>query len=129
MNENIEKRRYTRTDIEGYIADIADGHVVYAGAVENVSLDGLRLNELPEKFSAIGKKYMVIVSGEMNSDCFKLKVISRWRKKNSFTVDVGFSILDAPTGWRSFVQKISPVQRQHTDDDDSDFWHTGSNRD
>ena len=131
MDKHIEKRRQIRTHIRGYIADVADGHVVYAGTVDDVSLNGLRLNELPEKFSAVGKRYIVVISGEVNSDCFKLKVISRWRRKNSFTVDVGFSILEIPVGWRKFVQKISPVQKQHIEEaeDDSSFWNTGSSRD
>ena len=131
MNKQLEKRRQIRTPLQGYIADLADGHVVYAGTVEDVSLNGLRLNELPEKFSAVGKRYTVVVSGEMNSSCFKMKVISRWRRKKGFTVDVGFSILEVPpVGWRKFVQKISPVQKQvKEEEDDHSFWHIGSSRD
>ena len=130
MEKHFEKRRQVRTNIRGYIADVADGHIVYAGTVDDVSLSGLRLNELPEKFSSVGKRYTVVISGEMTSDCFKLKVLSRWRRKNSFTVDIGFSILESPPEWRKFVQKISPVQKNvDKEEEDSSFWHTGSSRD
>lgn len=129
MRDTFDKRQHARVQLKGYIADVADGHLVYAGTVADVSLRGLRLTELPERFCTEGKKYTIIVSGEMDPVSFKLKVYSRWRRRNGITMDVGFSILEAPVGWRKFVQKISPKQKTVEKEDDHNFWDTGSSRD
>jgi hypothetical protein len=131
MEEQVEKRRQCRVKLEGYIADVADGHLVYAGTVEDVSLDGLRLNELPEKFSGEGKKHTIVISGGPNSACYKLKAVSCWRKKNGMAADVGFSILESPSGWRKLMQEIAPYQQTVCAEEECCLWErrTGSSRD
>jgi len=106
--EAFEKRQHCRMKLKGYIADIADGHFIYGGMVEDISLSGLRLNDLPEKFAVEGKKYSIVVSGGPDSFCYKLKVAPRWRRKNGILVDVGFNIAEAPDGWKAFIQKMLP---------------------
>lgn len=106
MGEQIEKRRRIRVKLEGYIADIADGYFVYAGRVEDVSLSGLRLSELPVKFSVKGKKYTIVVYGGPDFDCYKLKVVPRWRKKDDLLLVAGFKVVEAPEEWRAFVRKV-----------------------
>ena len=96
MGEPAEKRQHVRHKLEGYIADVADGYLVYAGTVEDVSLSGLRLNELPAKFSVEGKKYTLVISGGPEFDCYKLKVVPRWRKKDDILLVAGFKIVEAP---------------------------------
>ncbi|WP_417909648.1 PilZ domain-containing protein [Candidatus Electronema sp. PJ] len=131
MEGKVEKRRQARMKLQGYIADIADGHLVYAGILEDVSLDGLRLYELPEKFSVEGKKYTLVVSGGPDSACYKLKVFPRWRRKNGTMMDVGFNIVESPVGWKKFVQKIMPKQQTVIAEDEDSHWdqNTGSSRD
>ncbi|WP_417909133.1 PilZ domain-containing protein [Candidatus Electronema sp. PJ] len=132
MDLTVEKRRQTRTKLKGYIADIADGHFIYGGMVEDVSLEGLRLNDLPDKFSVEGKRYSIVISGGPDSPCYKLKVAPRWRRKNGILVDVGFNIAEAPVGWKTFVQNIMPkLKTVSVEEDDHCHWerHTGSSRD
>ncbi|MCW5199688.1 hypothetical protein VU05_03085 [Desulfobulbus sp. F1] len=118
MEETVEKRQQNRAKLKGYIADIADGHFIYGGMVEDVSIDGLRLNDLPDKFAEAGKKYSVVVSGGSDAPCYKLKVAPRWRRNNGILVDVGFNIAEAPAGWQAFVQKILPTQGMaHTEEE------------
>lgn len=127
----IEKRRQGRTKLKGYIADIADGHFVYGGMVEDVSLEGLRLNDLPDKFAVQGKRYSVVVSGGPDSPCYKLKVSPCWRRKNGILVDVGFNIAEAPPGWRTFIQKNLPKTAEQMMEENDCLWErrTGSSRD
>ncbi|WP_417912302.1 PilZ domain-containing protein [Candidatus Electronema sp. TJ] len=127
----IEKRRQSRMKLKGYIADIADGHFVYGGMVEDISLEGLRLNDLPDKFAVQGKRYSVVVSGGPDSPCYKLKVSPRWRRKNGLLVDVGFNIAEAPLGWRNFVQKNMPSAAGESMEEGDCLWErrTGSSRD
>jgi hypothetical protein len=131
MEKASEKRRQIRTKLKGYIADIADGHFIYGGMVEDVSMEGLRLNDLPDKFAVEGKNYSVVVSGGPDSPCYKLKVAPRWRRKNGILVDVGFNIAEAPAGWKAFVQKIIPQLKTIGVDNEPCLWErrTGSCRD
>jgi hypothetical protein len=108
MEEAVEKRKQVRLKLKGFIADIADGHFIYGGIVEDISLEGLRLNDLPDKFAVEGKLYSVVLSGGPDCPCYKLKVSPRWRKKNGFLMDVGFSIVEAPENWQAFVQQFLP---------------------
>ena len=112
MEEHAEKRHEYRARLKGYIADIADGHFIYGGMVEDVSLEGLRLNDLPDKFSLEGRKYSIIISGGPDLPCYKLKVAPRWRRKNGILVDVGFNIAEAPKSWQDFVQRVMPTQQE-----------------
>lgn len=129
--EALEKRRQGRMKLKGYIADIADGHFVYGGMVEDVSLEGLRLNDLPDKFAVQGKRYSVVVSGGPDLPCYKLKVSPRWRRKNGILVDVGFNIAEAPAGWQNFVQKNMSKTADSSMEEEDCLWErrTGSSRD
>jgi hypothetical protein len=130
--EAFEKRQHFRMKLKGYIADIADGHFIYGGMVEDISLSGLRLNDRPDKFSVEGKKYSIVVSGGPDSFCYKLKVAPRWRRKNGILVDVGFNIAEAPDGWKAFIQKMLPqVATVSSANKEACFWEQrrGSSRD
>jgi hypothetical protein len=106
MEETVEKRKQARVKLKGYIADIADGHFIYGGIVEDISLEGLRLNDLPDKFAVIGRQYSIMVSGGPDCPCYKLKVSPCWRKKNGFLLDVGFKIVENPANWHNFVRQL-----------------------
>ncbi len=74
--------------------------------VDDVSLSGLRLTELPGKFSVEGKKYTLVISGGSDFNCYKLKVVPRWRKSDGTLLAAGFKVVEAPAEWREFVRKV-----------------------
>ncbi|MCI5224434.1 MAG: PilZ domain-containing protein [Candidatus Electrothrix sp. AR4] len=80
MTMPIEKRKQPRMNVSGYIADIADGKFVYTGIVQDISFEGLRLHDLPDKFSRKGDVFKVVVSNELHSLHYKLSVYPQWRK-------------------------------------------------
>jgi hypothetical protein len=108
MSESIDKRRQNRTILKGYMADVADGNFVYDGIVEDISLEGLRLNDVSNRFLVEKRKYNLVVSGGSESVTFKLKVTPRWKKENAPYIDVGFHITDIPSTWKKFVQEVMP---------------------
>ena len=111
----MEKRRYGRVLLKGYIADIADGKFIYGGVVEDISVDGLRLNDLPARFAIEGKRYNLVISGGPANDYFKLTVFPRWRSKRRRTVDVGFRVVEAASGWKALVKRLAPKKIQEED--------------
>ncbi|XOF33099.1 MAG: PilZ domain-containing protein [Candidatus Electrothrix sp. YB6] len=119
MSERIDKRRYKRAKLKGYIADVADGHFVYDGIVEDISLQGLRLVDLSDRFVVENRKYNLVVSGGPDSMSFKLKVTPRWKRVNGYYIDVGFQIVDAPSSWKQFVQQMLPADKK---DKKEDVW-------
>ena len=126
MNQIHEKRRQSRAKLKGYIADIADGHFVYDGIVEDISLEGLRLNDLPDRFIVEKRKYNLVVSGGPDSVCYKLTVYPRWKKKKPFSIDIGFHITNAPAGWKSFVLQMMPNKEEDTHEEDIWDQYNGS---
>ncbi len=105
---DIDKRRYERVELKGYIADIADGRFIFGGIVEDVSLDGLRLNDLPVRFGVDGKQYRIVVSGGPAGNHFKLTVFPCWKHDNGASIDVGFKVVEHNGVWKTFVKQLLP---------------------
>jgi len=103
MEHDIDKRRHTRIELYGHIADIADGTFVYGGILEDISLEGLKLTSLPTKFAIEGKKYCIVVSGGRDTTHFKLIVRPCWKRKTGagMSMDVGFKVIDPSPAWES----------------------------
>ncbi len=105
---DIDKRRYERVELKGYIADIADGHFIFGGIIEDVSLDGLRLNDLPVRFGIDGKQYRIVVSGGPSNKHFKLTVFPCWKDERGSSMDVGFEVVENNGEWKTFVKQLLP---------------------
>ena len=92
------KRKYRRTGIPGFVADFADGNKIIGGTVQNVSLGGFEIINLPNSFTAGKHTYTVILSG--GGKHYKMVVKPCWRKQKGLNdVDIGFKILEAPWEW------------------------------
>ncbi len=112
----MNQRRHKRLQLHGHIAEIANGNFVYGGIIENISLAGLRLNNLPQEFSNRKKTYYIVLSGTSQENHCKLTVRPCWDRPggSALTVDVGFNIVEAPPGWKNLVNRMS---RKPTDGD------------
>lgn len=126
MAEHHEKRRHKRMELHGHIADIADGNFIYGGIIEDVSMDGLKLKDLPGKFAIEGRIYCIVVSGESSETHLKLKVRPRWKRmvKSGLSMDVGFMVVDAPREWKALVNRMMPKMKK----DDPDVWDLSHTR-
>ena len=100
-----ERRRQARMKLEGYSADIADGPLVFVGTIQDISLEGFCLNDLPDRFAIKGKNYRVIISGGPNSTPYKMTVFPKWGRINQLSMDVGFKITEAPARWEEFIRE------------------------
>ena len=109
----IDNRKEDRLKLKGYIADIADQYSVYEGIIEDVSLDGLCLHNVPDNFIAEDRKYHLVISGKPGSVVLflNLKVTLRWKKKNGLHTDIGFQIINAPAAWKQLVEMMTPAEK------------------
>ena len=115
MNKKEEKRRQPRKQLDGYTANIANNGFVYNATVQDISLKGIQLQGLPDRFTAVkGEQFSVVVSDFQDVTHYKLTVHSKWRKKDGRMVAVGFHIANAPVSWKHFIRQEVPA-----DDDGS----------
>jgi len=101
-------RKQDRVKLRGYIADISDGAVEYDSIVEDVSLEGLCLTDLSNKFVVEKKIYSTVITGGFDGESFKLQVQPRWVRRHGDFVEVGFTIVRSPTKWKRFVRDMMP---------------------
>lgn len=104
-----EKRLHQRIQLDGYTADIIQGGFAYTASVQDVSLKGLQLDNLPTKFYSIQEeKFTVVISKMFDSIHYKLTAHSKWRKVNGKSVAVGLHLVDAPVAWKQLINMIIP---------------------
>ncbi|WP_339136173.1 MAG: PilZ domain-containing protein [Candidatus Electrothrix sp. GW3-4] len=101
-------RKQDRVKLRGYIADISDGTYEYDAIVEDVSLEGLCLTDLSNKFVVEKKIYTVVIAGGPDADSFKLQAQPRWLRRHGDFVEVGFTIIRSPTKWKKFLRELIP---------------------
>lgn len=101
-------RKQDRVKLRGYIADISDGTVEYDAIVEDVSLEGVCLTDLSNKFIVEKKIYSAVITGGFDGESFKLQVQPRWVRRHGDFVEVGFTIVRSPTKWKKFVRYLMP---------------------
>ena len=110
MVEDSNFRKQDRIKLRGYIADISDGTYEYDAIVEDVSLEGLCLTDLSNKFSVEKRIYSAIVSGGADAESFRLQVQPRWVRRHGEYIEVGFIIIRSPTKWKRFIRDLIPKQ-------------------
>jgi hypothetical protein len=109
MLENINLlRKQDRINLRGYIADISCGTLEYDAIVEDVSLEGLCLTDLSNKFAVEKKIYSAVISGGPDADSYKLQVQPRWVRRHGDFIEVGFTVIRSPTKWKRFIRDLIP---------------------
>lgn len=97
-------RRSKRTNFKGWEGQVAHGSSVFSGDVEDVSVTGFKIVNLPAGFPGDEYSYKAVLSCRGNY--FKLLVKPCWCRKESATdshCSMGFKILMAPPEWSTFV--------------------------
>lgn len=94
-------RRYRRESVSGFSADIADGHRLIGGVVDDISSTGYKMSQVDEAFQADGHHYQTVVSG--NGRHYKILAKPCWKKKTDRGLEIGFKIMDVSWEWAEFV--------------------------
>jgi hypothetical protein len=109
MHKKIEKRLQSRMLLNGYTADIIQDGFVYTATVQDASLQGLQLQDLPARFIVCkGEQFTVVVSNLFDSMHYKLTAHAKWRKKDGRSVAIGFHVVNAPAAWKQLINMRMP---------------------
>ncbi len=94
-------RRYDRGEVAGFSCDIADGHRLIAGSVDNVSTNGFKMSCAGDTFKAGKYYYQAVLSG--NGRHYKIVAKPCWMRKTDNGLEVGFKIIDVSWEWTELV--------------------------
>ena len=110
-NKRFDQRHATL----GLMSSVSDGKNAFIGVVEDISVTGLRLSQVPSAFDDTVDPCFTIVKGPVRD--FKVFLHPCWARisKPGMYKDIGFKIEDPPQSWKRFVDKLT---------DDSDLLHT-----
>ena len=112
LQDRQSQRKHHREKVSGFVGNIADGPRVIDGIVENVSVGGFEIVDLPQSFSGTGNTYTAVLSG--GGKHYKVLTRPCWRRKTgSNNIHIGFKILDAPWEWLAFTMHDTPKRREH----------------
>lgn len=97
------KRKHRRASLSGFMGDLSDGKLVIGGDIEDMSLGGFKITDIPRSFTGEKFTYTAIVSG--GGKHYRLLVKPCWRKEGAGTekTEIGFKIIDAPWDWVEFI--------------------------
>ena len=102
------KRKHRRAGLSGFVGDLADGKLVIGGNIEDISIGGFKITDIPSSFGAEKHTYTAIVSGAGKH--YRLLAKPCWKRQGSRkgNVDIGFKILNAPWEWVEFTMNEIP---------------------
>jgi hypothetical protein len=102
------KRKYRRAGLSGFVGDLADGKNVIGGNIQDLSIGGFRITDIPESFNAEKHTYTAILSG--GGKHYRLLAKPCWKKMGAANgrIEIGFKILDAPWEWLDLTMNAIP---------------------
>lgn len=102
----MNKRKHHRIVVPNLQAEVASGAEVFSGTINDVSRDGILLNNIPQKLNKPNEILSIIVisSGQK----FKMLAMPRWISGSNLKNEMGVEIIDAPLGWVEFVKTREP---------------------
>lgn len=95
------------------LVDISDGHGFFSGTLEDLSKQGLKIDDVPKKLDEKAKQLSLVVSGKGKH--FKMNAQLRWALGKTFSKEVGLEIIQAPPGWEEFVMDFKPEDNNMSD--------------
>jgi hypothetical protein len=99
----MEKRKHPRIKINNLCIDILDGADPFKGSVSNISLSGMRINDVSNRLNLESKQLSVVFSE--NKKLFRMNVSPQWYLKDKDNISMGVKILNSPWTWTDFIIK------------------------
>ena len=99
-------RKYRRTKLNGYSAEIEKNGVLYQVTINDASLKGIQLGNIPSVATKRGGHLHVTVSNLLSSTEYQLTVKTEWKKQEEgrrLITAAGFSIISASENWNQLT--------------------------
>lgn len=103
INKRFDQRHVTL----GLMSSVSDGKNAFMGVVEDISLRGMRLSNVPADFDDTVDPCFIVVKGPTRD--FKVFLHPRWTRSTNHGMykDIGFQINDPPHSWERFVDQLT----------------------
>lgn len=107
MSKPHIQRIAVRYKTEKLLCDLFDGMATYVGTVENVSLYGLKIGQVPVDFDDLDQSGKVIIHSQSGDLTIHAK--PRWTKQSTFGMykEIGFQIDNPDRQWKNFIEYVS----------------------
>ncbi len=101
----MEKRRYQRIFPLGLSAEISDGIGFYKGFVSNISMNGIKIEELPSRIDGKSSWYIAVIKD--HDACFQIYIKPKWSVLQGANSTIGGMIVDPSWHWASYVHTLA----------------------
>ncbi|PHR28331.1 MAG: hypothetical protein COA36_07085 [Desulfotalea sp.] len=103
-------RKYRRIKTTDFVCQLANSRSVFNGSIDELSVQGFSMSNVPERFCDESNIYRAIFSE--SDKYYKITVIPRWSKPglNGVGLHVGYKILDNDWKWVHFSKDILPLK-------------------
>ena len=99
----MEKRKHPRIKINNLSIDISDGSEAFTGSVADISLSGMRINDVPKRLNLESRQLSVVFSE--NRKIFRMHIKPRWHSNKEDQISMGVRIVNTPWNWTDFIIK------------------------
>jgi hypothetical protein len=99
----MERRKQSRIKTNNLSIVVSDGIGPSQGLVSDMSLSGMRINNLPKRLHLKTGHLSVIIS--QNTKLFRMNAKPRWYLEKDGKISIGVNIKNFPLRWREFIQK------------------------
>ncbi len=93
-------------EVANLSVDISDGSGFFGGTIRDLSLFGMKVDNVPKRLDDNAKQLSIVISGKGQN--FKVKARPRWAVRQPIGKSVGIEIVHAPIGWTEFVMNFEP---------------------
>lgn len=106
-------RRFPRRRVGKFSCQLADSKSIFKGSIDELSVQGFRISNVPPNFCDESKIYRAIFSEGKNY--YKITVIPRWSKPSpgGNGCQAGYKILDNDWKWLRFSLDVLPAMAEH----------------
>ncbi len=99
----MENRRHPRIRLNNPSIIVSDGMGPIKGLVSDLSVSGMRINNLPKRLNLATRKLSAIFSEDKK--LFRMNVKPKWYLERDGKISMGVKITDTPLKWSDFVHK------------------------
>jgi len=100
-------RKYGRRGVSDLTCDITDGALAYGCQVENISLGGFKLVDVPLAFHGYKHTYAILITSGKES--YRIIAKPCWQKQDGQLQrqNIGFKILESSLEWVSYAMDVA----------------------